>query len=100
MDDDDNKHVTQTELLRDVIFDDSMALRPPPRPKKPARPRPYAPDYDPDTIDLFGDINEAETNPADETDDTPNEPAEPLLSDDLRREITSDLGDILQQLKD
>lgn len=54
MDDEEKKPVTQIPLMNDLVFDESMPLRPPVKPGSRPKPRKsYSPYYDPDTIDLF-----------------------------------------------
>ena len=92
----------QTELLHDVVFDPSLPLKPPPRPRKPVRPASYSPHSDPDTIDLFGDV--AVNNPElldeelDHEDDWQQESALGVHSQELRDSLAEELTSILAEL--
>ena len=59
MSDADDDKDRQIPLLEDIVFDPSLPLKPPPKPKakKPAA-KNFSKDYDPDTLDLFGDTLE------------------------------------------
>ncbi len=123
--DDENKPGTTIPLLHDMVYDPSLPLRPPKRPKRPrseSKQKPLTPPgYDPDTIDLFGDVgvdvplsdNNAETQfvdqiPEDISADMPgamDEPSEATaeVADDymdqtLRDELADELNAILDDL--
>lgn len=82
MDDDDKKPST-IPLLHDMVYDQSLPLRPPKRPRRPKAEKPSTPPgYDPDTIDLFGDV----------------EP--PLDVDDLDEEAMEEFRDSAEQMID
>ena len=55
MSEDDDKTPDQIPLLHDIVYDTSLPLKAPPRPKRQARPltSEHGPEYDPDTLDLF-----------------------------------------------
>ncbi|MCZ6501453.1 MAG: hypothetical protein O6945_02950 [Gammaproteobacteria bacterium] len=63
MGDDDKKsqdaprrEISQIPLLNEIVFDSSLPLKPPPRPRRTSRKQPpgdHGPDYDPGTLDLF-----------------------------------------------
>ena len=111
MDDEENKETIQIPLIDDLVFDESLALRPPPKPKRKttARKAAYSPHSDPDTIDLFGDVD---VEPEDDFDDIPDfdttleatldvEPAQPENArhdTTLREELTRELDGILETL--
>ena len=104
MDDDEKKPGTQVFLITDMVFDESLPLKPPSRPSS-SKPR-YAPDYDPDTIDLFGDhpdgIDKAVTeelrqNVDSMIDNLVSEYAA-KIEQRLRQELTSQLVGILEHL--
>lgn len=111
MDDEENKETIQIPLIDDLVFDESLALRPPPKPKRKAAARKatYSPHSDPDTIDLFGDVD---VESADDLDDIPDfettleatldvEPVEPEIirpNNELREELTRELDGILETL--
>lgn len=127
MDDDEEKPgVTQIPLMHDLVFDSSLPLKPPKRKASaPRKPKNYSPDYDPDTIDLFGDIslpgddkqarndNAPLASDASEVVDTESDHsieiednnAAPQISPDpidpsLRGELTDQLSSILDDLAD
>ena len=50
------REISQIPLLNDIVFDSSLPLKPPPRPRKPSKKQPpsdHGRDYDPGTLDLF-----------------------------------------------
>ncbi len=112
MDDDDTlkgreqgREVTQIPLLHDMVYDESLPLKPPPRPARVrARPaRDHGPGYDPETRDLF----EPPESPAEaELRAGTEEIIESLvqeysadLIDRLRAELTDQLHSILDDLR-
>lgn len=102
MDEDDNK---QDPAITDMVFDESLPLRPPPKPggDKPM----YSPNLDPDTIDLFGDAHTGVDDAvADELRHSADEVIENLVNEysteianRLREELSSQLAAILEDLK-
>ncbi len=118
MDEEENKPGTTIPLMHDMVFDQSLPLRPP---KKTTQPRAKLaskamPGYDPDTIDLFADVlppeehlqavqaaqNENPISPSPTTGGDANESAqpEPELGYELRAELASQLHEILEDLDD
>jgi hypothetical protein len=113
MDDEENKPgVTQIPLIHDLAFDSAQPLKPPGKASKPfqkltRKSGPYSPGYDPDTVDLFEDIIDP-VEPEDEdvldisypdlTQEAANQKGE--LEEDLRAELSDELGSILEHLKD
>lgn len=58
--DEDEKKPSTIPLLHDMVYDPSLPLRPPKRPRRPKAEKPSTPPgYDPDTIDLFGDVDQS-----------------------------------------
>jgi len=117
MDDDKNKPgVTQIPLIQDLVFDPSQALKSPgkhsgsgkkPYPKPSRKSGSYPPGYDPDTVDLFEDILDPVERQDEDSPDVhvpdPGQQADNLkseLEENLRAELTDELGSILEQLKD
>ena len=113
MDDNENKPgVTQIPLIHDLAFDPSQPLKPPgkrsrPSPSPSRKSGPYPPGYDPDTVDLFEDIVD-QIEPVDEDARDTQEPdlaqeADTAISEieeNLRAELSDELGTILEHLKD
>ena len=104
MDDDKKKPGTRVPLITDMVFGESLPLKPPSR-RSSGKSR-YAPDYDPDTIDLFGDhpdgIDKAVTeelrqNVDSMIDNLVSEYAA-KIEQRLRQELTSQLVGILGHL--
>ena len=56
MDENDDKPVIQIPLMHDLVFDESLPLRSPRKPAASRKKVAYSPNYDPDTIDLFNDV--------------------------------------------
>jgi len=90
-------------LITDMVFDESLPLKPPPKPSSGAPRR--GPDYDPDTIDLFGDNLEINEAVAEELRNNADEVIETIVSEytaeieqRLREELTAQLGAILEDL--
>ncbi len=111
VDDDEQKPVTQISLTNDMVFDENLPPRPPPRPRSGiSKPRNnYSPDYDPDTIDLFEDvagltpnINEAVTDElrhnADDVIDNLVDEYTTEIGKRLREELATHLTSILEDL--
>ena len=100
MDDDEKKPGTQVPLITDMVFGESLPLKPPSRPSS-GKPR-----YDPDTIDLFGDhpdgIDKAVTEElrqnADSMIDNLVSEYTAEIEQRLRQELTSQLVGILEHL--
>ena len=94
LDDDKKRPNKQLALTTDKVTDESLSLEPPPRSSE-TRHR-YAPDYDPDTMDLF-------EGQYDCMDQTVNEELVREFSSEieqrLRREMTTELAGILKDLK-
>ena len=101
MDYDEKKPGTQVPLITDMVFGESLPLKPP----SSGKPR-YAPDYGPDTIDLFGDhpdgIDKAVTEElrqnADSMIDNLVSEYTAEIEQRLRQELTSQLEGILEHL--
>ena len=91
MDDDEKIPGAQVPLITDMVFDESLRLNPAPRASS-NKPR-YAPDYDPDTIGLFGDhpdrIDKAVTEELRQNADS--------MIDNLVSEYTAEIGQRLRQ---
>ena len=114
MDDEENKETIQIPLIDDLVFDESLALRPPKKskPRTPGKKATYSPHSDPDTIDLFGDVSEEQLED-DLEDEIPDfestfdsimdvDPVVPEQEADnaaLRDELASELNGILETLK-
>jgi hypothetical protein len=117
MDDDENKPgITQTQLIQDLVFDPSLPLKPPgkrsglyqkPSQSPSRKSGPYPPGYDPETVDLFEDIvdpveladeDDRDTQVPDLTQETGNPESE--IEENLRVEVSDELGTILEHLKD
>ncbi len=50
------REISQIPLLHEIVFDSSLPLKPPPRPRRTSTKQPpgdHGPDYDPGTLDLF-----------------------------------------------
>lgn len=109
------REISQIPLLQEFVFDSSLPLKPPPRPHRTSTKRPigdHGPYYDPETLDLFED-RESRTQPSDEQhterelragssrmiDDLVEEYSAEI-SRRLRRELTEQLGSILDDLAD
>ena len=113
MDDEENRHgVTQIPLIHDLVFDPSQPLKPPGKRSRPSmspsrKAGPYPPGYDPDTVDLFEDIVDP-IEPADRDARDIREPdlaqeagnLESQIEENLRAELSDELGTILEHLKD
>lgn len=109
MDEDDKKPETlplMQDQLHDMVYDPSLPLKPP---KRPARPPNATPGYDPDTIDLFGDVDTPLENLDSETIEDFRDNAEQMIEDlveeyteeisqRLRHELTEQLTSILDEL--
>jgi hypothetical protein len=109
MDDDENKPgVTQIPLIQDLVFDPSLPLKPPgKRSHRSQKSGSYPPGYDPETVDLFEDIIDPveladedgrDTQAPDLTQETGNPKSE--IEENLRVELSDELGTILKHLKD
>ena len=109
MTEDDKKGLKQTELLHDIVFDASLPLKAPPRPKTKRPPATYSPHSDPDTIDLFGDMDlrelddEFDSESFDRTEEALIEQGDQQAEEtaralNLRHELASDLSQILNDL--
>ncbi|MDA0789877.1 MAG: hypothetical protein O2780_10520 [Proteobacteria bacterium] len=85
-------------LLHDVVFDPAMPLRAPRRVAKD-----HGPDYDPDTIDLFGDppipSETALRQGAEKVVDDLVAEYSKEITDRLRNELTDQLNSILNDLR-
>ncbi|MEK9821643.1 MAG: hypothetical protein VW840_05700 [Gammaproteobacteria bacterium] len=110
MDEEENRETIQIPLINDLVFDESLALRPPSKPKRTAATRKatYSPHSDPYTIDLFGDVD-VEPEGLDDIPDFDTtleatldaEPASPAMTrpdNELREELTRELDGILETL--
>ena len=104
MDDDEEKPGTQVPLITDMVFDESLPLKPPFR-RSSSKPR-YGPDYDLDRIDPFGDhpdgldkavIEELRQNVDSMIDNLVSEHTAET-EQRLRQELTSQLVGILEHL--
>ena len=110
MDEEENRETIQIPLINDLVFDESLALRPPSKPKRRAATRKatYSPHSDPDTIDLFGDVDveleglddipDFETTLEATLDAEPASPAMTRPDNELREELTRELDGILETL--
>ena len=118
LDDDDKKTPGQIPLLNDIVFDTSLPLKAPPRPKrdpqknpltKPRKQNSYPPGYDPDTLDLFGDLGLPDDIESEELSGELRESADQFINDPvdeysemigkrLREELTQQLSSILEDL--
>lgn len=95
MDEEDKKPGTwQIPLLDDIVFDSSLPLKAPRRPAQPRRKVSYSPDYDPDTIDLFGD---SVLPPTDEAVTEELRESASQMIDDLVDEFTAEIGQRLRE---
>jgi hypothetical protein len=101
--------ITQIPLLNDIVFDSSLPLRPPKKPSPRKKRANYSPDYDPDTMDLFGD-HDQDLPLDDETTDELMASAGEMIDDlveefteeiskRLREELTDQLASILTDLR-
>ena len=113
LDEEDNKETIQIPLIDDLVFDESLALRPPKKskPKPQSKKATYSPHSDPDTIDLFGDVS-ADSHEDDVEGEIPDfdttfdsildvDPVVPEQESDntaLRDELTTELHGILETL--
>lgn len=111
--DDDEKKPSTIPLLHDMVYDPSLPLRPPKRPSRPRAEKPSTPPgYDPDTIDLFGDvetpmdIDDLDDETIEEFRDSAEQMIDDLveeyteeISQRLRSELTDQLTSILDDLK-
>ena len=116
-DEEEKRSPGQIPLLNDIVFDTSLPLKAPPRPK----PRPQSggkqtrrsgslpPGYDPDTLDLFGDDLLPDDIEAEELAGELRESADQVISElldeyseeiskRLREELTHQLSSILEDL--
>lgn len=98
--DDDKPQVSQIPLLNDIVYDNDLPLRPPPKPRKRRKKQDARPDYDPDTIDLFEDVvpptdlrSEAEHLVSRVVDEYSRE-----IISRLKEELTDQLHEILEDL--
>jgi hypothetical protein len=111
--DDEEKPATQIPLMSDVVFDESLPLRPPRKSssKKATQRVNYSPDYDPDTIDLFGEqdslapeidgtVTEKLKHSADQVIDELVDEYSAEFGRRLRGELTAHLSSILEDLND
>ena len=109
--DDEEKPITQIPLMSDMVFDETLPLRPPPKPlsEKPKARINYSPDYDPDTIDLFEDPDglapEIDDSVTEELRHTADQVIDELVDEytaevgkRLREELTAHLSSILEDL--
>ena len=109
------REISQIPLLQEIVFDSSLPLKPPPRPRR-ASPKPppgdHGPHYDPETLDLFED-REPDVPPSLESHqrtelragaskmiDELVEEYSAEISRRLRVELTDQLGSILKDLSD
>ena len=104
--------LTQIPLLEDMVFDSTLPLKPPKRPKPEGKRIAYSPEYDLDTRDLFEDeLLEAEFGIDEDIADELRSSAEEIIDDivdefseefrmRLRSELTDQLISILEDLKD
>ena len=94
LEDDRKKQSKQTPLNPNVVFDESLPLKGPVRFSETQHR--YAPDYDPDTIDLFEDQY-------DYMDQTVSKELDgqykPEVEQSLRLELISELIDVLKDLQ-
>lgn len=116
-DEEEPKKPGQIPLLNDIVFDTSLPLKAPPRPKnqkadasKPAkRQKNLPPGYDPDTLDLFSDDDLPEDFESEELSGGLRESADQVISElideyseeigkRLREELTHQLSSILEDL--
>ena len=89
-----------------MVFDETLPLRAPSKPETGASGKQYSPDYDPDTIDLFGDdpnsVSDAVTDElrhnADEVIDNLVNEYSAEIAGRLREELTTQLAAILDDL--
>ena len=121
MDDNDKKsgdekseiRISQIPLLNDIIFDETLPLKAPPRPRRPKTShgiQDHGPDYDPDTFDLFespasglqsfadGATEEELRSGADQLIDELVEEFSAEINRRLRVELTEQLHSILEDL--
>lgn len=116
MDEDEKKPETlplMQDQLHDMVYDPSLPLRPPKRPARPPNEKraekSAPPGYDPDTIDLFGDVETPLENLGSETIEDFRDSAEQMIEDlveeyteeisqRLRHELTEQLTSILDEL--
>jgi len=109
---DDDKKPSTIPLLHDMVYDPSLPLRPPKRPSRPKAQKPSTPPgYDPDTIDLFGDVDphldieDLDEETMEEFRDSAEQMIDDLveeyteeISQRLRSELTEQLTSILDDL--
>ena len=122
MGDDDKKsqdaprrEISQIPLLNEIVFDSSLPLKPPPRPRRTSTKQPpgdHGPDYDPGTLDLFetpgSRLQSLVENQTEEElragasrmiDELVEEYSAEIMQR-LRVELTEQLGSILEDLTD
>ena len=122
MGDDDKKsrdaprrEISQIPLLNEIVFDSSLPLKAPPRPRRTSTKQPpgdHGPDYDPGTLDLFEapgsrlrSVLENQTEEefragASRMIDELVEEYSAEITQRLRAELTEQLGSILDDLTD
>jgi hypothetical protein len=88
---------SQIPLIQDLVYNESLALRSPKKPRKPSIKNTHqlSPDYDPDTIDLFVDIDESQFDEALSSEELRKSAAN--LIDGLTPEFADDIGQPLRE---
>lgn len=107
--------ISQIPLLNEIVFDASLSLKPPPRPRRTSTKQPpgdHGPRYDPETLDLFEDHRPSlESLVANHTEKELRAGASKIIDElveeysveitrRLRLELTEQLGSILDDLSD
>jgi len=106
--DEDPPKISQIPLLNDIVYDQDLPLRPPPKPRatRQTRDHNHGPDYDPDTMDLFDDVESPTdlrieaSRMVDELVDEYSEEILHRLREELTEQLTSLLGDLEQENRD
>ena len=106
---DDDKKPDQIPLLQDIVYDTSLPLKPPPRPRRPGTKEQarkskaiseHGPEYDPDTLDLFKQRSaDFQADASALVEEMVAEYSREIITR-LRDELTSQLNQILDDLTD
>ncbi len=110
-----HREISQIPLLNEIVFDSSLPLKPPPRPRTTSTKLPpgdHGPDYDPGTLDLFETSGSRfQSLVENQTEEELRAGASRMIDElveeysaeimqRLREELTEQLGTILEDLTD